>query len=64
MNAFEKIIMGILAVAPAEIPIFVHSPGAIAIVNASEILIGSILQQFAPKSTPVANAQTLPVANA
>ena len=56
MNAFEKILLGIVAEAPATIPIFVHSSQGLVIANASENLLGSILAQFAPKPAPPAPA--------
>lgn len=55
MNPFEKILLGILSAAPSTIPVFVHSPQGIAIVNASEILLAAILAQFhnpAPPAPP------------
>ena len=51
MNAFEKIILGILSAAPTTIPIFVHSQQGLVIANASENLLANILAQFAPKPT-------------
>lgn len=49
MNAFEKLLLGFLQVAPSIVPIFVHSNQGILIANASEITLASVLAQFAPK---------------
>lgn len=46
MNAFEKIILGLLAAAPSTLPVFVHSTQGLVIANASETLLASILEQF------------------
>jgi hypothetical protein len=61
MNNFEKLLLGLLAAVPSTVPVFIHSPHGIAIANASEILLASVLQQFAaqpaattaPAPTPV-----------
>jgi hypothetical protein len=60
MSVFEKLILGLLTAATAEAPIFIHTPQGIAVFNASEILLASILAQFAPK--PVAAPVAAPVA--
>lgn len=49
MNTFEKVVLGLLAAAPAEAPLFVKSPQGMLILGASEVLLSSILAQFAPK---------------
>ncbi len=51
MNAFEKILLGLLQAAPVAGPVFVHSGQGVAIFNASEALVAGILAQFAPKQT-------------
>jgi hypothetical protein len=52
MNNFEKLLLGLLAAVPSTVPVFIHSPHGIAIANASEILLASVLQQFATPATP------------
>lgn len=58
MNAFENLAIGLLEGAEAEAPLFVHSAQGTLILNASEILLASILARFAPAPaapvTPVA----------
>ena len=49
LSVLEKILLGLLAAAPLTVPIFVHSQQGLMILNASEILVASILQEFAPK---------------
>lgn len=46
MNAFEKVLLGILATATTAAPIFVHSPQGLVVLNASEQLLANILVQF------------------
>lgn len=48
MNPFEKIVMALLGAASAEAPLFVHSAQGTLILNASEVLLGSIMAVFAP----------------
>lgn len=60
MNAFEKIALALLQAAPSTVSIFVHSDKGIAILNASEILLGGILSQFGTKTT----ASTTPTVSA
>jgi hypothetical protein len=55
MNPFEKVLLGLLAGAIADAPLFVGTPQGILILNASEALLAGILAQFAPKpAAPVA----------
>lgn len=56
MNAFEKVLLGLISAAPAVTPIFVHSSQGLLIMNASEVLLASILSQF--NKTPVAASVT------
>lgn len=57
MNAFEKILLGLISVAPAVTPIFVHSAQGLLVLNASETVLAGVLAQFAPKPVaPVALA--------
>ncbi len=53
MNAFEKILLALLATASVSAPIFVHSPNGIAVLNVSEALFANILSEFAPKPPAV-----------
>lgn len=59
MNAFENAILGLLAGAEAEVPLFVKSAQGNLILNASETVLGLILARFAP--APVAPAVAAPV---
>lgn len=64
MNFFEKFIIGVIEAAPSTLPIFIHSEHGIAIANASEILLASVLSQFASKTqvpAPVSLALVSPV---
>ena len=54
MNAFEKILLGLLSAAPATAPVFIHSDKGYAIFNASEAVLAGVLAQFAPKTPPAA----------
>ncbi|MDP9024314.1 MAG: hypothetical protein M3N13_02915 [Candidatus Eremiobacteraeota bacterium] len=56
MNAFEKLFLGFLDAAPAVVPIFVHSPQGLLVLNASEILLAGVLARFAPKAAAPAVA--------
>jgi hypothetical protein len=50
MTTLEKIILGLLAGAEADAPVFVGSTKGMLILNASEILLAGILAAFAPKA--------------
>lgn len=52
MNAFEKVLLGLLEGAEVAAPIFVHSSQGSLILNASEAVLAGMLQQFAPTPTP------------
>jgi hypothetical protein len=56
MNAFENIAIGLLQAAEIEAPLFVKSPQGMLILNASEVLLASILARFAPTQPAVAAA--------
>ena len=56
MNAFEKIMLALLATAATEAPIFVHSAKGVLIMNASEELLGNLLSAFAKPAAPAAPA--------
>ena len=63
MNAFENIAIGLLQGAEVEAPLFVKSAQGTVILNASEILLGSILARFAPApAATTAPAPTAPTA--
>jgi hypothetical protein len=64
MNAFESLIFGLLQGAEAEAPLFVKSPQGTLILNASEILLNSILARFAPAAPAPAPAPAAPVISA
>lgn len=49
MNAFEKLMLGLLGSASAVAPVFVHSEQGTLILNASEIVLANVLSQYAPK---------------
>jgi len=53
MNAFENIAIGLLEAAEVEAPLFIKSSEGMLILNASEILLSSILARFAPAQTAV-----------
>lgn len=53
MNAFEKIMLGLLASASTIAPIFIHSSQGFLILNASETVLANILAQLAQKSAVV-----------
>ena len=55
MNTFENILVGLLQGTEATVPIFVHSPQGILILNASETILASILLRFAPAAPAVPN---------
>jgi hypothetical protein len=48
MNAFENIAIGLLQAAEIEAPLFIKSPQGTLILNASEVLLASILARFVP----------------
>lgn len=48
MNAFENFAIGLLEAAELEVPLFIKSNQGMLILNASEILLSSILARFAP----------------
>jgi hypothetical protein len=54
MNAFENFAIGLLQGAEVEAPLFVKSTQGTLILNASEVLLGSILARFAPPPAPTA----------
>jgi hypothetical protein len=54
MNAFENIAIGLLQAAEIEAPLFIKSPQGTLILNASEVLLASILARFAPAQPAVA----------
>jgi hypothetical protein len=63
MNAFENFAIGLLQGAEVEAPLFVKSAQGTLILNASEILLGSILARFAPApAASAAPASTTPAA--
>ena len=51
MTNLEKLLLGLLAGAATDAPIFVHSPQGLLILNASEGLLAGILSEFTPKPT-------------
>jgi hypothetical protein len=65
MNAFENIAIGLLEAAEIEAPLFIKSPQGTLILNASEVLLASILARFvsAPPAVPAAPAPTAPVSS-
>jgi hypothetical protein len=65
MNAFENIAIGLLQAAEVEVPLFIKSPQGTLILNASEVLLASILARFVPAqpAAPVAPALASPVSS-
>ena len=63
MNSFEKVLLGIIAATPATVPVFVHSQQGLAVANASEILVASILAQFQSSTPAPAPAAAAPVSS-
>jgi hypothetical protein len=59
MNAFENIAIGLLQATEIEAPLFIKSPQGTLILNASEVLLASILARFAP-AQPVVAAAAVP----
>ena len=51
LNFFEKFLISLIQAAPAVLPLFVHSQHGIAIVNASEAVLGAALSKAATPST-------------
>lgn len=49
MNTFEKILLDILKGGEIAAPIFIHSPGGIALLNASEEGLAALLAHFGKK---------------
>ena len=60
MNAFENIAIGLLEAAELEAPLFIKSSQGMLILNASEILLSSILARFAPTQAAVLTAPVFP----
>jgi hypothetical protein len=60
MNAFENIAIGLLEAAELEAPLFIKSPQGMLILNASEILLSSILARFAPAQAVAIAAPSVP----
>jgi hypothetical protein len=58
MNAFENIAIGLIEAAEVEAPLFIKSSQGTLILNASEVLLASILARFAP--APAAPAPVAP----
>jgi hypothetical protein len=65
MNAFENIAIGLLQAGEVEAPLFITSPQGTLILNASEVLLASILARFAPAqpAVPAAPALAAPVSS-
>jgi hypothetical protein len=63
MNAFENIAIGLLQAAELEVPLFIKSNEGMLILNASEVLLSSILARFAPAQTAVVAAPVTPVSS-
>jgi len=60
MNFFENIAIGLLQAAELEAPMFIKSSQGMLILNASEILLSSILARFAPAQAVVLAAPVVP----
>jgi hypothetical protein len=60
MNAFENIAIGFLEAAELEAPLFIKSSEGMVILNASEILLSSILARFAPAPAAVVAPPAVP----
>ena len=65
MNAFENIAIGLLQAAEAEAPLFIKSSQGTLVLNASEVLLASILARFAPAqaAAPASPAPAAPVSS-
>jgi hypothetical protein len=61
MNAFENIAIGLLQAAELEAPLFIKSSEGMVILNASEILLSSILARFAPAQAAAVAAPAVAV---
>lgn len=61
MNAFENVVIGLIEAAEIEAPLFIKSPQGTLILNASEVLLASILARFVTAAP--APAQTPPVSS-
>ncbi len=59
MNAFENIVLGLLQAAEIDAPLFIKSPQGTLILNASEVLLASILARFVPQTPTPATAATV-----
>jgi hypothetical protein len=63
MNAFENIVVGLLQAAEIEAPLFIKSPQGNLILNASEVLLASILSRFAPAQPAAPATPVTPVSS-
>jgi hypothetical protein len=63
MNAFENIAIGLLQAAEIEAPLFIKSPQGTLILNASEVLLASILARFVPAQPAAPTAPATPVSS-
>jgi hypothetical protein len=65
MNAFENIAIGLFEAAEIDAPLFIKSPQGTLILNASEVLLASILSRFAPAppTAPASTALAAPVSS-
>ena len=63
MNAFENIAIGLLQAAEIEAPLFIKSPQGTLILNASEVLLASILARFVPAQPAAPAAPAAPVSS-
>jgi hypothetical protein len=63
MNAFENIVVGLLQAAEIEAPLFIKSSQGTLILNASEVLLASILARFAPAQPAAPAAPATPVSS-
>ena len=63
MNAFENIAIGLLQAAEIEAPLFIKSPQGTLILNASEVLLASILARFAPAQPAAPATPVTPVSS-
>jgi hypothetical protein len=60
MNAFENFAIGLLEAVELEVPLFIKSSQGMLILNASEILLSSILARFAPAQAAVVVPPAVP----
>ena len=65
MNAFENIAVGLLQAAETEAPLFIRSSHGTLILNASEVVLASVLARFAPvqAAVPASPAPATPVSS-